>query len=130
MKYFSGVTVFLGLGMFSFASWSVACQDTGFYARSLKEIVGEPTSKKGTYIITLKLDEKIPNDTGRIVFEDGKALDMETVEAGKDQPSTDKIIIYLRGKDPPLQIKNPDDLKAKLPLKVKIFLRRNKPAEK
>jgi hypothetical protein len=81
---------------------------------------------KGIYFVTVKIDKKIPVDTGRVVFRDKKAMEMSGYHSEKERTKkTDMIILVLDPDDAPLGIKTPEDLGSKLPLKVKMYLRRN-----
>jgi hypothetical protein len=116
-------------GGVSVESPRTAQEDKGaFYAVSLTELVLAKDGKKGNSFITVKIDRKVPNDTGRVVFSDDKVMEMSTDSSEKEPTKeSDKIVLVLSPKDAPLGIKTPEDLRSKLPLKVKLYLRRSRP---
>jgi hypothetical protein len=106
-----------------------AADGDDYYSATLEKIVGTPKETRGRFIITVELNRKIPNDTGRIVFADKKyaEIDEYTPAKGPVPKETNRIVLVLDPSKAPLGAKSPDELRKSLPAKVKVHLRRNKP---
>lgn len=103
-----------------------------FYAVTLKEIVKSEADKihPDIKLLTVKIDKKIPNDTGYLTFDvDKKTYKLEVAEYDPDNAqrlsTTDHIVVFFDPDKVPPGMKTVDDFK--LPLAVKVYLRHNRP---
>ena len=86
--------------------------------------------KSGHATITVRLDKKVPNDSGRLEFSLDKktcSLDVSPFEpSGNDRPAeTDLLVVNFDRRALPARVKAPSDLE--LPLDVRLYLRHYRP---
>jgi hypothetical protein len=102
------------------------------YEVILKRAIGQPVEEdKNLFSILVELDKAIPNDSGRIVFDDGKIarFDAYIPPAGPAPEDTNKLKLFLDLDKEPLGAKTVDQFRAKLPLAkpVKAYVRGRRP---
>jgi hypothetical protein len=97
------------------------------YPVTIEKIEGTPKNEsKGIYVITVKIDKKVPNASGYLLFEDKKIAETDEYVPEKGAArlkDTDLIVLYLVSDIAPLGMKSPADLREKLPLKAKLHFR-------
>jgi hypothetical protein len=123
---------FLGLALATTAQRGRPIPAPEAYEVILKEILDTPVKEDADlYSFTVKLDHKIPNDSGKIVFDDGAVLtfDAYTPPMGPQPSETDRLKLYLDLRKAPLGAKSVEAFRAKLPLTkpVKAYVRGRRP---
>jgi hypothetical protein len=111
-----------------------------FYAVSIKAITDSFASKfdkqNGVIQLTVKIDKKVPNDTGRVDFDiNGKTVSFQVNQFSSTAddplkpdipPMTDQIVIVFNAKKWP-ELNSFDAFKAALPVSAKLFLAHSRP---
>jgi hypothetical protein len=121
---------FLGLALATTAQRGKPIPAPDAYEVSLKGVIGNPIrDDKDLFILTVLVDKKIPNDSGRVLFGDGSAVLIGPYipDAGPAPAETDKLKLYLDLTKAPVGAKTVDEFKAKLPLSAKVYVRGRRP---
>jgi len=111
-----------------------------FYAVNIRAITDSFSSKfdkqNGVIQLTVKIDKKVPNDTGRVDFDiNGKTVSFQVNQFSSTAddplkpdipPMTDQIVIVFSAKKWP-DLNSFDAFKAALPVSAKLFLAHSRP---
>ena len=102
-----------------------------YYEAKVQDIISpKPEPKSGQASITVRLDKKVPNDSGRLEFTMDKktySWDVSPYEppGSVRQSETDTLVVSFDPRGLPAKVKAPSDLE--LPLDVKLYLRHYRP---
>jgi hypothetical protein len=102
-----------------------------YYEAKLQEVTGpKPDGKPGPATLTVRLDRKVPNDSGRLEFTiDKKTYSLYVApyepSASERPAETDTLVVNFDRRGLPAKVKAPSDLE--LPLDVRLYLRHYRP---
>jgi hypothetical protein len=122
---------FFGLALATTAQRGKPIAAPDAYEVTLKGIIGDPVKKApDLFVVTVEIDKKIPNDSGRVLFTDNTAARIGPYEppTGPAPAETERLSLYLDLQSPPLGVKTVDEFKAKLPYpKARVYVRGHHP---
>jgi hypothetical protein len=121
---------FFGLALVTTAQRGKPITAPDAYEVTLQQVIGDPVPvAPDEYQVTVAIDKKIPNDSGRVVLSDGKGLFIGPFEpkTGPSPAETDRLNLYLDLRKQPLGAKTVDEFKAKLPAPAKVHVRGHQP---